>query len=77
MANSVYPTNAHEAQIRRDYLIRANAELNSLVSQIEVAQELFGLEPNVIKYWMDIVGKEIRLVKGVMKDDQERYKKLT
>lgn len=77
MANSVYPTNAHEAQIRRDYLIRANAELNSLVSQIEVAQELFGLDPDVIKYWMDIVGKEIRLVKGVMKDDKERYKSLT
>ena len=77
MANSVYPTNAHEAQIRRDYLIKANAELNSLVSQIEVAHELFGLEPNVMKYWMDIVEKEIRLVKGTMKKDKERYKNLT
>lgn len=76
MANSVYPTNAHEAQIRRDYLIKANAELNSLVSQIEVAYELFGLEPNVMKYWMDIVEKEIRLVKGTMKKDKERYKNL-
>lgn len=76
MANSVYPTNAHEAQIRRDYLIKANAELNSLVSQIEVAHELFGLEPNVMKYWMDIVEKEIRLVKGTMKKDKERYKNL-
>lgn len=76
MANSVYPTNAHEAQIRMDYLIRANAELNSFVSQIEVAQELFGLELNVIKHWMDIVGREIKLVKGVMKDDRERYKNL-
>lgn len=26
MANSIYPLNAHEAQIRRDYLLRANAE---------------------------------------------------
>lgn len=76
MANSVYPLNSHEAQIRRDYFIRANAELNSLVSQIEVAQELFGLEPNVIKFWMDIVGKEIRLVKAIMKKDRERYKNL-
>ena len=76
MANSVYPTNAHEVQIRRDYLIKANAELNSLVSQIEVAHELFGLEPNVMKHWMDIVEKEIRLVKGTMKKDKERYKNL-
>ena len=77
MANSVYPTNAHEVQLRRDYLLRANAELNSLVSQIEVANELFGLEPRVMKFWMDIVEREIRLVKGTMKKDRERYKNVT
>lgn len=77
MANSVYPTNAHEVQLRRDYLIRANAELNSLVSQIEVANELFGLEARVMKYWMDIVDEEIRLVKGTMVKDRERYKNIT
>ena len=76
MANSVYPTNAHEVQIRRDYLLKANAELNSLVSQIEVAHELFGLESNVMKFWMDLVEKEIRLVKGTLKKDKERYKNL-
>ena len=76
MANSIYPLNAHEAQIRRDYLLRANAELNSLISQIEVAHELFGLEHNVMKFWMDIVDREIRLVKGTLKKDRERYKNL-
>lgn len=76
MANSVYPTNQHEAQIRMDYLIKANAELNSLVAQIELAEQMFGIEPDKIKYWMDIVDKEIMLVKAVMKSDRERYKKL-
>ena len=76
MANSVYPTNAHEVQMRRDYLLRANAELNSLVSQVEVAHELFGLETNVMKFWMDLVEKEIRLVKGTLKKDKERYKNI-
>ena len=76
-ANSIYPTNAHEVQIRRDYLLRANAELNSLVSQIEVAHELFGLELRVVKYWMDLVEKEIRLVKGTLKKDRERYKNIS
>ena len=75
-ANSIYPTNSHEVQIRRDYLLRANAELNSLVSQIEVAHELFGLELRVMKYWMDLVEKEIRLVKGTLKKDKERYKNI-
>ena len=75
-ANSIYPLNQHEVQMRRDYLLRANAELNSLVAQIEVAAELFGMEPDKMKYWMDIVEKEIRLVKGAMKKDRERYKDL-
>ncbi len=77
MANSIYPVNAHEVQLRRDYFLRANAQLNSMVSQIEVAHELFGLEPNVMKYWMDLVDTEIRLVKGIMKKDRARYKNIT
>lgn len=76
-ANSIYPLNQHEAQMRRDYLVRANAELNSLVSQIEVACELFGIESNKLHYWMSYVETEIRLVKAVMKKDRERYKDLS
>ena len=76
MANSIYPLNAHEVQIRRDYLLRANAELQSLVSEIEFAAELFGIEPDTMKFWMEIVEREIRLVKGVLKRDRDRYKSL-
>ena len=76
MANSIYPLNDHEVQMRRDYLLRANAELNSLVSQLEVAHELFGIDERVMKHWMELVEKEIRLVKGAMKKDRERYRHL-
>ena len=75
-ANSIYPMNQHEAQMRRDYLIRANSELQSMVSQLEVAQELFGIEMDTLKYWVDIIDTEIRLVKAVMKSDRDRYKNL-
>jgi hypothetical protein len=75
-ANSIYPMNQHEAQMRRDYLLRANAELQSMVSQLEVAQELFGIEMDTLKYWVDIIDTEIRLVKAVIKSDRERYKNL-
>ena len=61
-ANSIYPLNQHEVQIRRDYFLHANAELQSMISQLEVAQELFGIEMDTLKYWMDIVDTEIRLV---------------
>ena len=75
-ANSIYPLNQHEVQMRRDYFLRANAELNNLVSQIEVANELFGIDMDAMKYWMNMVELEIRLVKAVMKADRERYKNL-
>lgn len=57
-------------------MIRANAELQSMISEIEVAHELFGLDPKEMKFWMDLVEREIRLVKAVMKKDRERYKNL-
>lgn len=75
-ANSIYPVNQHEAQMRRDCFLRANAELYSLISQIEVAQELFSIDMNSMQYWLDIIDFEIRLVKAVMKSDRERYKNL-
>ena len=62
-----------ELRIKR---LRANAELQSLVSDIEFAAELFGIESDTMKFWMEIVEKEIRLVSGVMKRDRERYKNL-
>lgn len=75
-ANSIYPLNQHEAQMRRDCFLRANAELYNLISQIEVAQELFGIDMASMEYWLDIIDFEIRLVKAVMKSDRERYKNL-
>ena len=48
-ANSLYPTNQHEAQLRRDELLRANGELQNMVSQLEIAQELFGVEPETMR----------------------------
>lgn len=76
MANSIYPTNAHEVQIRRDYLIRANAELYAMISQLEIAQELLGLDGRVMGFWANLIAREIRLIKAVTKRDQERFSKL-
>ena len=76
LGNSIYPTNQHEVQMRRDYFLKANAELYNLVSLIEVANELFGPDIGSLQYWMDLINDEIRLVKAVMKSDRERYKNI-
>ena len=75
-ANSIYPTNQHEVQLRRDYFIHAGAELQNLVSQVEVAYELFQFDANIMTRWMELVDTEIRLLKAVVKSDKSRYKDL-
>lgn len=74
--NSIYPLNQHEAQIRRDYFLRAHAELQNLISQIELANEIIQFEDQVLPEWSRLIGNEIRLVKGILKADRERYKDL-
>lgn len=76
-ANSIYPTTKSEAEMRKMYLKRATAETQSLISQIEIAAELFGIEENSIKHWMALIKKEIRLIQAVLKRDRERFKNLT
>ena len=74
--NSVYPLNQHEAQIRRDYFMRAYVELQSLVSQIEVAYELIRFDEKVLHEWAALINSEMKLIQAVMKKDRERYKDL-
>lgn len=76
MANSIFPRNQHDAQVRRDYLMRANAELYAMISQLEIAREIIGIDGKVMGYWAELVAREIRLIKAVMKRDQERFSKL-
>jgi hypothetical protein len=74
--NSIYPTNQHEIQLRRDYFLKAKAELYSLISQVEVACELFNIENKTLTYWMSLINNEINLIKGVIKSDKNRYSNL-
>jgi len=74
--NSINPTNAHEVQLRRDWFIQANAELYNLVSQIEVAYEMIHFDPAIMTEWSGLISTEIKLVKGIMKADRERYREL-
>lgn len=74
--NSVYPLNQHEAQVRRDYFMRAYVELQNLVSQIEVAHELLHFDEKVLHEWASLINDEMKLVQAVMKKDRERYKDL-
>jgi hypothetical protein len=74
--NSIYPANQHEVQLRRDYFLQALAELQNLISQVEVAYELFRFDANIMEHWMELVDTEMKLVKALLKSDKSRYKDL-
>ena len=76
-ANSLYPTNRHEAQIRRDRFNDVKAELHALISQVGVLLEMFdNVNKSKVEEWMKMIKYEIDLIKGVMNSDKERAKKL-
>lgn len=76
MANSIYPACQHEAQTRRDLFQLALAETQALISKIEVAVEVLQLNPASIQHWMELIWKEDRLIRAILKSDRKRYASL-
>lgn len=74
-ANSIFPTNAHEAELRRDCLIRANNSLQCLISQLDIAKDAFcsEVEDKVWVRWMNLIIEESKLISAVKKSDSERF----
>ena len=82
-ANSVFPTNQHEAQLRRDYLIAANASLQSLDRQLGLLAGVLYKNPENFKgfesaftTWGELVNEETKLISGIRRADRARYKDL-
>lgn len=72
--NSIFPSNADDARLRHEQFVLAVAELQNLISQINVAYDIFPIEDKKIIKWMELIKTEISLVKSVIKKDKERYK---
>ena len=75
-ANHIIPTNRQQAELRMDYFSVAQWELDSLVSQLGIAAELFGIPPETMEQWIGMIDLEKRLIRGVVSRDKVRYKNL-
>ena len=76
-ANSRYPTNGHEVQTRRDLFLSAYSKCQCLISQIELAYDIIRFDADVIQEWTRLVDAEMRLIKGVLKSDEEKFKRFS
>ena len=77
-ANSIFVTNAHELQLRRDYLTKANCALQCLISHLDIAKSVIGsndIKSESWKRWMDFIELEAKLIAAVKKSDKERHSK--
>lgn len=76
-ANSIFPSGEMEIKMRREFLTQANCDLQCLISQLDVAKEMFGTEvkSNAWCGWMDLIEAEAKLIASVKKRDKERFNK--
>jgi len=71
-ANSIYPTNEHEAQERRDYFIQANCAIQDYLTQLDMLKP--NVEPNKLLDLVRLATDEASLVSACKKADAKRYK---
>lgn len=82
-ANNIWPTNQHEAQLRRDELTRANNALQNLNPKLQLLYDGIMQNPEgykwihkAMQHWGELISEEARLIAAVKKNDGQRYKDL-
>lgn len=82
-ANSVYPTNTAELQLRTNFIINANCGLQCLISQLDIAREFIkhtdnnkAIKSKIWQTWADLITSEVKMLSSLRKNDKERYKDL-
>lgn len=74
--NSIYPLNGHEAQMRRDQFLTAYAEVQSMITQVDVAREVCLVRKEIIFEWTKLIDREMQLIKAVLDSDKRRFNNL-
>ena len=75
-ANAIYVKTASDYQIRRDLQTKALASTYSLLSDIDLAHRIFGIDGRRNDRWVGQVTNAQILIRNWRKTDAERYKRL-
>ena len=79
-ANSIYPENKSEVEMRQRYFKKALASCQVLVSQVEVIHHKLkndGIQIGLVEQLAEKIDYEIKLIKGIIDKDKKRYKNIT
>ena len=62
-ANSIYPKNLHECEVKRDYQNAAIANCEQLISELQRIIDIFDVDVNVYIRYSKAIDREIDLIK--------------
>lgn len=77
MANSIYPTTIEECNQRRQFQNLAIGNCQQLFDIFQIMMEVFRLDINKYANYIDMINKEINLIKAWRKSDNKIKNKIT
>jgi len=72
-----YPTTVDQYDKRIETFYESIGLLEAMVRKIRIADELFGINKNVMQDWMFLIEREIRLLCGIIASDKKSKKLLS
>ena len=75
-ANSIRVVTKEDKNLRRQYQVKALAQTYSILAMIQIAYELFGLSTERVKYWVQILMDEQKLIRDWRDSDSARYRQI-
>ena len=75
-ANAIYVSTLQDYQIRRNLQTKALAATYALLSDIELAHRIFGIDGKRVENWVAQATHEQILIRKWRKADEDRFKKL-
>ena len=70
-ANTIYPTNLHECEIRRDYQNTAIINCEQLLKELQRIVEIFEVDINLYSRYIKAIDREIGLIKKWRQRDKK------
>ncbi len=72
-ANAVYVVSRNDIELRKQFQTKAIASSYALLSMMDLAYRIFGIESSVIEHWTGLVIEVQNYLRNWKKSDAERY----
>lgn len=73
-ANSIYPVNVHEAEVRRDYQTKAIIIVEQILQLLQFLLSTLDVDPDKMQPVVGLLVKESNLLRGWRKSDNAKFK---